>query len=203
MELGKVADFYAGTTLPNGEPFRGQKDGVLLVKVSDMNLPGNETELLTCQLWSPIAGTNAATCPKGTVIFPKRGGAIGTNKKRLTVRASVLDPNLMGVVGRPEHLETSFLFHWFLHFDLTTLISGSSVPQLNKRDLAPLKIALPPVERQREFSHHLQRVEKIRASQQAALAKTHTLFVSIQHRAFNGELTSASTPRDAELQLAG
>lgn len=79
--LGEVADFYGGTTLPPGVPFRGQQGGAFLLKVSDMNLPGNEIELKACQQWSPDRGARAATCPPQTIIIPKRGGAIGTNKR--------------------------------------------------------------------------------------------------------------------------
>jgi type I restriction enzyme S subunit len=187
-ELGQVADFYAGTTLPDGQPFQGQTTGVFLVKVSDMNLPGNEGELRSCRLWSPAPGVKAATCPKDTIVIPKRGGAIGTNKKRLTVRRSVLDPNLMGIAARPAALTVPFLLQWFHGFDLASITSGSSVPQLNKKDLAPLRIVVPPLSLQHEFSCRMSAVERVKEAHRASLAKLDALFASLQHRAFRGEL---------------
>ncbi len=47
MPLGEVCRFYAGNSLPEGEPFTGQLDGVLHIKVGDMNLPGNESVVST------------------------------------------------------------------------------------------------------------------------------------------------------------
>jgi type I restriction enzyme S subunit len=35
--------------------------------------------------------------PAGTIIFPKRGGAIATNKKRILVKPSAYDLNTVGI----------------------------------------------------------------------------------------------------------
>jgi type I restriction enzyme S subunit len=186
--LGDVAEFFGGSTLPDGVKFSGQEDGYFLLKVSDMNLAGNETYLKVCQEWSDTPGARACTCPPGSVIIPKRGGAIGTNKKRLSTRNSVLDPNLMAIWPKPSHLELRFLYQWFLHLDLGTITSGSSVPQLNKQDLAPLKILLPPIDLQRDFARRASVVEKLKAMHRAFLAELDALFAVLQHRAFRGEL---------------
>ena len=186
--LGDVTSFYAGTTLPEGEAFDGQENGYFLVKVSDMNLPGNEVYLESCQQWSTKPGTASSTCPAASVVIPKRGGAIGTNKKRISVRPSVLDPNLMAIWPRPDLIELSFLYSWLLRLDLASITSGSSVPQLNKRDLDPLSIPVPPLEIQREFSQKLGTMEEVIVLHYRALAVCDTLFSTLQHRAFQGEL---------------
>ncbi len=186
--LGDVTAFFAGSTLPAGEQFTGQRDGYFLLKVSDMNLPGNSNYFETCQLWSSMPGAASCTCPAGSVVIPKRGGAIGTNKKRITTRPSVLDPNLMAIVPRPGQVELQFLYGWLLRLDLAFIASGSSVPQLNKRDLDPLSIAVPPVDLQGQYAHRLEAVEGIAAVQRAAVANLDGLHGSLRHRAFRGEL---------------
>jgi type I restriction enzyme S subunit len=185
--LGAVADFYAGNSLPEGVPFVGQEDGYLLMKVSDMNLVGNERLVEKCQLWSGVSGARSATCPQKSIVIPKRGGAIGTNKKRMTVRPTVLDPNLMAVSAKSSLLP-DYLFQWFMGFDLSRIVSGSSVPQLNKQDLAPLEIQVPPVELQKIFSERCRQLEVLRGDAETALDWTERLFASVQHRAFRGEL---------------
>ena len=67
------------------------------VKVSDMNLPGNESRFVTANQVKrlPVALARRKLIPPNTVVFPKRGAAIATNKKRLTTRWTVLDPNLI------------------------------------------------------------------------------------------------------------
>lgn len=112
----------------------------------------------------------------------------GTNKKRLSTRTSVLDPNLMAIWPKPSQLELKFLYHWFLNLDLGSITSGSSVPQLNKQDLAPLKIPVPPLDLQRNFSRHVEAVENLKAVHANSLAELDALFAALQYRAFRGEL---------------
>ncbi|WP_083884107.1 restriction endonuclease subunit S [Nocardia higoensis] len=186
--LGEISEFYAGGTLPQGEDFAGQSDGFALLKVSDLNLPGNERVLRSSQGWSAQPGARSATCPAGCVVIPKRGGAIGTNKKRLTSRPSVLDPNLMAIKPYPRQLDLQFLYVWFERLDLNSLVSGSSVPQLNKKDLAPLTVPVPPYELQLEFAARTDVIGRIRSGCRANLVELDALFASLQSRAFRGEL---------------
>lgn len=186
-ELGKVANFFGGASLPPGVEYTGQEGGHLLMKVSDMNRAANQRDIVETASWSETPGPRAATCPAGSIVLPKRGGAIGTNKKRVTTRSTVLDPNLMAVVPGPD-LDLGYLFAWFLRFDLTTISSGSSVPQLNKQDLAPLLVPVPPLSDQREFSARLFGLDLMRGTVARGLESLNELFVSLQSRAFRGEL---------------
>lgn len=157
--LGAVCRFYAGNGLPEGEPFAGQLDGVLHIKVGDMNLPGNELVVSTSREWS-TNGAGGIIAPQGAILIPKRGGAIATNKKRVLGRPCALDPNLMAISPGPD-LRQDLLFQWFKLFDLSTITSGSAVPQLNKGDLAPLRIVVPPLDQQDRFVAMAQRVASI------------------------------------------
>jgi type I restriction enzyme S subunit len=186
--LGDVADFFAGSSLPDGEPFCSQPDGHFLIKVSDMNRPGNEVRLVVSQLWRRTPGARAATCPAGSLVIPKRGAAIATNKKRITTRASILDPNLMAITPKPADLDLSYLYQWFAEFDLSAITSGSSVPQLNKQDLRPIPIVIPPIGAQREFALLRARIGEIGESHRSQITQLDTLFSSLQQRAFAGQL---------------
>ncbi|MGW4365298.1 restriction endonuclease subunit S [Nocardia takedensis] len=180
--LDQVADLFSGGTLPAGIPFTGQDGGYLLLKVADLNAPGNETALGSARLWSPAPGTSATTCPAGCLVLPKRGGAIATDKKRITARPAVLDPNLMGV--RPHGVDLRYLHAWFRELDLSRLATGSSVPQLNKKDLAPLSIPLPPPDRQRRFARQMTALDRAAAEARAHLAELDALAESVRERAF-------------------
>ena len=185
-ELGEVAGFHAGSTLPAGEDFVGQDGGFLYLKVGDLNHILNKEAVVRSNIWGKKA-KKGITAPKDAVVIPKRGGAIGTNKKRLLSRKSVLDPNLMAISGS-ESLHHVYLHRWFHTFDLMSITSGSTVPQLNKRDLAPLRIPLPPVDLQHHFAAIVESVERQKASQRAHLAELDILFASLQSRAFRGDL---------------
>jgi type I restriction enzyme, S subunit len=149
--LGECCALFSGGTLPDGEENTGQEGGFLLLKVSDMNLPGNEERIRTSKLWASCPGTKSATCPAGSVVIPKRGGAIGTNKKRVVDRDAVLDPNLMAIAPADNTITTEFVRGWFSFLDLSLITSGSSVPQLNKQDLSPLRLAVPPMQTQEKY----------------------------------------------------
>jgi type I restriction enzyme, S subunit len=187
--LESVADFFAGNSLPAGVPYERQAGGHFLMKVSDMNLSENEQFITRCQSWTAAGGARSATCPAGSVVVPKRGGAISTNKKRITTRSTILDPNLMAIAPRHSLLNLSYLYQWFMRFDLASISSGSSVPQLNKQDLAPLKIQVPPLALQQAFATRIQVVESLSVTHRAALAESNALFASLQHRAFAGQLS--------------
>ena len=186
--LGEAAQFYSGNSLPQGTPFKGQDGGFLLLKVSDLNALGNEREISTAAVWSKEPGSRAGTCPSGSIIFPKRGGAIATNKKRMLIRPAILDPNVMGVKPAEKIFDAEYLYSWFKNIDLVDISSGSTVPQLNKQDLAPLEVPAPPLELQLKFAARLKAVQANSARMLEALTRSERLFASLQHCAFNGEL---------------
>ena len=184
--LGDVARFHAGSTLPSGEDFTGQSGGYLYLKVSDLNNPNDTSRIVESRIWGDDCG-KGITAPERSIVIPKRGGAIGTNKKRLLDRAAVLDPNLMAI-SATDQLHYLYLYRWFFTFDLMSITSGSTVPQLNKRDLSPLKIQVPALDLQHRFAAIVESVEQQKASQRTHLTELDTLFASLQSRAFRGDL---------------
>ena len=133
-------DFAATPDVPAGRP----TVRAMGIKVSDLNLPGNESLLRRANLEKGIEASVAEKrlVPPDAVVFPKRGAAIATNKKRLTTAWTVLDPNLIAVVPG-ERLDVTFLFSWFQKFDLRTITEPGPTPQLNKKNLVPLLVPVP------------------------------------------------------------
>jgi type I restriction enzyme S subunit len=122
---------------------------VIGITVSDMNLPGNEIEFRSANLERQLPEKDALkrTVPANSIVFPKRGAAIATNKKRLTTGWTVLDPNLIAVMPT-KVVNHRYLFHWFNTFDLKKITDPGPTPQLNKKDIAPLKFPMPPIKEQ-------------------------------------------------------
>jgi type I restriction enzyme, S subunit len=81
--------------------------------------------------------------PEGSIIFPKIGGAIRTNKKRLTTRACCVDNNVMGVIPRHEKIERDFLFYFFLAHDLSEFANEAHLPSIKKTVVEGWAITLP------------------------------------------------------------
>ena len=183
--LGEFCRIIGGSSLPAGEPYSGQEGGLLLMKVSDMNAPGNEVIISSCKEWITEQKRTYSSVSEGTIVFPKRGAAIATNKKRIVSRALLLDPNLMGVLPDQKMVSTDYLFQWFSAFDLADISSGTTVPQLNKCDLTPLVVPLPPLSLQGQFAIKRAAVMSIQAQQASATEKAKATFDVLLARAFS------------------
>jgi type I restriction enzyme S subunit len=139
--FGSVVTLMSGTTYPaEKELLSGTR---LYVKVGNMNLPGNEYEISTSSRYLDEYNISHLI-PVNSVIFPKRGGAIATNKKKLVLRDEILiDLNTMAFTPiSPVNL--MYCYYWFLSIDLGKINSGSSVPQINNKDIEPLLFPVPP-----------------------------------------------------------
>jgi type I restriction enzyme S subunit len=166
---------------------------VLGIKVSDMNLPDNEIELRSAAIEKmiPRAIAERRCAPPRTIIFPKRGAAIATNKKRLSTTWTVFDPNVIGVVGGHE-VDQEYLFQWFQTFDLRTITEPGPTPQLNKKNLEPLVVPLPPtLDEQRETVSILAAIDsKIDWHRRKRLVLDE-LFKAMLHKLVTGEIRVA------------
>jgi type I restriction enzyme S subunit len=67
-------------------------------------------------------------------------------------------------------------------------LKGVGVPNLHLKEIRATQIPHPPLNVQHEFLSRITALEKLKVSQRASLAKLNTLFASLQHRAFRGEL---------------
>ena len=134
---------------------------VIGIKVSDMNLPGNEIKFRSANLERllPEKETLKRTVPANSIVFPKRGAAIATNKKRITTGPTVLDPNLIAVIPT-KAVNHRYLFHWFNTFDLKKITDPGPTPQLNKKDIAPIKFPMPIVKEQEAIAGAIDAAEE-------------------------------------------
>lgn len=131
------------------------------IKVSDMNIRGNEVEITRANLMKKINENEVKkrTVKPGSIVFPKRGAAIATNKKRISTHPLVLDPNLIAVVPSAD-VNLRFLYYWFSTFDLKSITEPGPTPQLNKKNLYPLKFPLPRINEQIQISNILTLIQK-------------------------------------------
>ena len=181
VSLGEVCFFKSGKTLPKEKEM--PSGDYLYAKVGDLNLPGNERTIRFSRSYVDAATAKRCLIPKGAVVFPKRGGAIGTNKKRITGEDCCLDLNLMSVIPG-EKIRTEYLLAWFEQMDLADIANGSTVPQINNKDLNPLTIALPKMELQQEFADFVAQVDKSRFIAQQQIEKLQMLYDSLAQEYF-------------------
>ena len=155
--IGDSCTLKSGTSLPADKENEG--GDIPYVKVGDMNFPGNERYITTSSRFVSEDTAGKGLFDVGSIIFPKRGGAIGTNKKRMTVLPICADLNVMGVTSNGSLLP-EYLLAFFDMIDMGALSDGSSVPQINNKNIAPLDILLPPIELQNQFADFVHQVDK-------------------------------------------
>ena len=145
VKIGDICTLKSGTSLK--EDILNENNGIPYIKVSDMNLVGNEKYIVRANSYADESISEKMLFPEGTVLFPKRGGAIGTNKKRIASKKVCADLNTMGVIPS-DKIRPLYLYYYFQNIDFSTLYNGSSVPQINNTDIAPMEINLISLEEQ-------------------------------------------------------
>ena len=189
--IGEVCTLKSGTTVPVAIE-RPQGD-IPYVKVAEMTMPGNLDGVTTSIRFLNLSDIKPNwVIPAGAVIFPKRGGAILTNKKRLTLVEVCADLNIMSVIPS-EQLTPEFLYLYFLTVDMRKLGTGSSIPQINNYDIAPLLIHFPESKAEQiEITQGLRAVEKechmLASIYERKLTALEALKKSLLHEAFAGNL---------------
>ena len=150
-------------TLKNGTTFAKSLElnngDILYCKISDMNLIGNEKYMTTSKTYVSNEIGKKISIPKNSVIFPKRGGAIGTNKKRITISNTCVDLNTMAVIPN-DNINIQYLYQYYQNLDLGSLCDGSTIPQLNNKNIGPLKIKVPAIKLQNEFANFVEQIDK-------------------------------------------
>lgn len=92
--------------------------------------------------------------PKNSVIFPKRGAAIFSNKIRIAGVPMVLDTNLMAVECKAD-LDPEYLYYAIMHAGLHKLADTSPIPQLNNKHVLPYRLPRPTKSEQRKIAEVL------------------------------------------------
>lgn len=148
-----------------------------------MNYPGNERYITTSSRYVSESTAGKGLFEVGSILFPKRGGAIGTNKKRMTKRPVCADLNVMGVSSKGR-LRPEYLLAYFDMIDLGALSDGSSVPQINNKNIAPLVICMPPLELQEQFAAFVKQTDKSKLAVQQSHVKLELLKKALMQKYF-------------------
>jgi len=173
VPIKQVAAVESGYGFPLD--YQGKTDEEIpFLKVSDMNLPGNETRIVC---WNNTVSREvlrelkARAFPVGTVIFPKIGAAIATNKKRILTRDSTYDNNVMGIVPDTERLLPDFLHTYLLAFDLSRWASESQPPSMRKTTVEAHEIPLPALATQQAIVAEIEAEQALVAANRQLIAR--------------------------------
>lgn len=160
LPLKRIGAFNGGTGFPISA--QGNPNGeILFAKVSDMNRIGNEQVICRCaNTISRATAQNlgATIFEDGTIIFPKVGAALFTNKRRMIIHPTCIDNNLMAF--KPQGVDTKYMFRILECVDLARIANPGPVPSINGSQVREIRVALPPHSEQTyivKFLDHINR----------------------------------------------
>lgn len=137
------------------EEYQGFKDGdIPFIKVSDMNLEGNEKYIIKSNNWIKTDISKiikAVSFPVNSIVFAKVGAALLLNRRRILTRPTIIDNNMMAAI--PNQLALSeFLYQLLLCIDFAKLVQDGAVPSVNQTDIGRVKIKYPLLKEQRAIT---------------------------------------------------
>ncbi len=195
VALNEAAAVESGFGFPLD--YQGKTDEEIpFLKVSDMNLPGNEKQIVS---WNHSVSRNVLrelkgeVYPKGTVIFPKIGAAIATNKKRILTRDSTYDNNVMGIIPNTERLLPDFLHTYLLAFDLSRWASESQPPSMRKTTVEAHEIPLPPLATQQTIVVEIEAEQALVAANRELIARFEKKIQVVLARVWGESVPSVET----------
>lgn len=166
VKLGEVCELRAGWGFPTKE--QGLKEGKYpFYKVADMN---NSTMFMSsANNYISEETSRKLRCkpaPKGTIIFPKIGATMATNKKRILTQEACYDNNVMGLIA--HSINAKFLYYLLSQVELLSFTNGfGAVPSLDRKKIENYEIPLPPIEVQTEIVHILDKFTSLEAELEA------------------------------------
>jgi len=155
VPLKRLAWFKSGAGFP--VHYQGDTSAEIpFFKVSDMNIPGNEKYLHVCAntvSMTVAQDLGATVLPAGTIVFPKVGGALLTNKRRIAANQCCIDNNMMGCVARNGNRD--FLFLIMSYIDLGQIAKPGPVPAISEGEVREIRVALPSAPEQTAIVEYL------------------------------------------------
>ncbi|EGB0163820.1 TPA: restriction endonuclease subunit S [Escherichia coli] len=152
-QLGDLCAFKGGFAFK--EVYQGQSMGELpFIKVSDMNLLGNERNIEYSNNWVSFETAKlmkAKPFPESSIVFAKVGAALLLNRRRILLRPTIIDNNMMAAVPS-NAADTEFLYQLLMAIDFARFVQEGAVPSINQGDLSSFKLSYPYVEEQQKIA---------------------------------------------------
>ena len=114
-----------------------------------MNVSGNELYMNKVSLYLRDSA-KYKVFPPDSIIYPKNGGAVFTNKKRILTVNSLIDLNTGAYI--PSNLvDNKYAYYLFSTIDFNKYYKGTSVPTVDHDSICELFFGLPPLVEQKEI----------------------------------------------------
>ena len=158
-KLGEIVDITSGDA-----PAKFFEGNTPYVKVDDLNYCD---KYLTATQNHVDTSYKIKKIEKGSVVFPKRGAAILTNKIRILNVQAYMDTNMMSLNTDKANLE--FLYTVISNIGLYKIADTSTIPQINNKHILPYPIYFPTLPEQPAIGSFFQEIDQLISLQQRKL----------------------------------
>ena len=150
-KLGEYVSITSGEA-----PSKFEVGTELYVKVDDLNY--NDKYVVDTQ--NKVAEhSTVKRVTKGSVVFPKRGAAIMTNKVRIMGIDGYMDTNMMALTS--EKLDSEFLYNIISKEGLYKIADTSTIPQINNKHVEPYEVTIPSLDEQRKIGAYFKQLDHL------------------------------------------
>lgn len=174
-------------SITSGEaPSKFEVGTELYVKVDDLNY--NDKYVVDTQ--NKVAEhSTVKRVTKGSVVFPKRGAAIMTNKVRIMGIDGYMDTNMMALTS--EKLDSEFLYNIISKEGLYKIADTSTIPQINNKHVEPYEVTIPSLDEQRKIGAYFKQLDHLITLHQ----RQPPIHIRFDHLSiiFNNNYTTSST----------
>lgn len=165
-KLGFIANIKGGDTFKTIYQGNTDSNDIPFYKVGDMNSLENQQIMTVSNNYveeSLLLDVLKATIfEKDTIIFPKVGMAIHTNKKRILGRKAAIDNNTMAVwVKNPSVILPWYLYIYFQEYiELKEVASNSNPPSISATNLSNVQVVIPPLDIQQQIVDECKKIDE-------------------------------------------
>lgn len=155
--LGDLGKFGSGTGFSESE--QGGKNGIPFIKVSDMNLLGNEIYITRANNYVSdiqVAKNKYKVISKPSIIFAKVGAAIFLERKRIADNF-LIDNNMMAFTPNDSIL---FYYYLFINIRLCKFSQTGALPSYNSSDISTIKVKVPSLTEQQKIADFLLAIDE-------------------------------------------
>ncbi len=176
IQLGNYVDISSGES---PSKFSFEMTGIPYFKVDQLNNGAVYAEI------TPYFVKIAKTIAAGSIIFPKRGASILSNKIRVLKHDSYMDTNLMTLTCAPG-LEALYLYNQLTYRGLDSVADTTSIPQINNKHIYPYTIPFPSKTEQTAIAKALSDVDALISAQEELIAKKQAIKTATMQQLLSG-----------------
>lgn len=173
--LGDLVSIRAGQS-----PSFFNKGNVPYVKVDDLN---NSYWLQINTNYRVAKNDRATLIAKNSIVFPKRGAAILTNKIRVLGENAYIDTNMMALEVSKE-ISSNFLGFNIENCGLFRIADTSTIPQINNKHIEPYIVYVPKTQEQESVEQTFVLLNGILEKSSFKLTKLRTMKQSLLQKMF-------------------